>query len=641
MEIKNSKNISNGLATAYQRGRKTLCEQFFDAKVRETTRRKIELVVIQCLTGGRIIKELVEASVAGLPEGSTFDPRKIFGIDPSSVYVVDDHVIANHTTNYAAAALIEQLGCKYLGFNYIGKGNGNLHDVAMRHIMDPMVYGESADSHGQEWSATMGTGCIPGGKDYIIDGLLKGYREITVFPSIGVRLSGTPSALGDIRNVFFSIADKISRLGIDTNKYCIEFFGPGWNNISLDQKRVLTNLTTDIDFKMCLGSDPYANFEPFEDASYDHLIEEDLGISSKKTLICVPSGKLDGINPVIGMEPLRVHNVRVESCSGAHKDDLLAFCEELKSLWLWKNPGDESLRCKVTITPAGPEGLQALIQSGWYERLLKLNVEIYPPGCGGCIGIMPIPANNTITFSTAARAHQKGRLGNDTAQGFTGGPVMAARVAFYGYIGDHEKYGTIPEDRLSQLLQLCESFQSNSDKHWRFNVPLVPGKCIVHEAVSSDTITAGSVGSERINFAKLKETAFQSLDQSMNKLMQTRDRMIGSILVTKSYCLGASSRQEASEIVYDSGLVILAVEAGAIQTDNAIKRGVPIGIISLDTYNELAKLNGQDTSIDLTAETVKVGNKFFTFKLKESAEKITNRDPMGDARRIIAKRLQS
>ena len=178
----------------------------------------------------------------------------------------------------------------------------------------------------------------------------------------------------------------------------------------------------------------YTVYEADEDAVYDEVIEIDL--SKVRPTVAFPHlpGNAKTIDEVEAMEPIKIDQVVIGSCTNGRMEDLRKAAAILKG-----HTVAQGIRC--IIIPA----TQAIYLQAMEEGLLKIFIEagaiVSTPTCGPCLGgYMGVLAAGERCVSTTNR-NFVGRMGHVDSLIYLASPEVAAASAIAGCIANPEKVG--------------------------------------------------------------------------------------------------------------------------------------------------------------------------------------------------------
>jgi 3-isopropylmalate/(R)-2-methylmalate dehydratase large subunit len=171
----------------------------------------------------------------------------------------------------------------------------------------------------------------------------------------------------------------------------------------------------------------YVSSDP--DAVYDRVLR--IAADEVDLQVALPSSP-DNVRPLSGVEPVRLDQVFIGSCTNGRLDDLEVAHKILK--------GRSAARgTRLIVIPGSPRIYREAIRRGIIEDLLDAGAVIGPPCCGPCLGgHMGVLAEGERAVSTTNRNFM-GRMGHAKSQVYLSGPAVAAASAVLGRIGSPEE----------------------------------------------------------------------------------------------------------------------------------------------------------------------------------------------------------
>jgi len=163
-----------------------------------------------------------------------------------------------------------------------------------------------------------------------------------------------------------------------------------------------------------------------EDAVYEKVLKEDISKLSPQ-IACPPD--VDNVVPIEKVMGKQVDQVFIGTCTNGRIEDLKIVADIIG-----KNKVAKGLR--LIVSPASRTVLEAAMECGYIQKLVKAGAAVTTPSCGPCVGTCGgIPSDNEVVLSTANR-NFKGRMGNTKASIFLSSPATAAYSALKGFIAD-------------------------------------------------------------------------------------------------------------------------------------------------------------------------------------------------------------
>jgi 3-isopropylmalate/(R)-2-methylmalate dehydratase large subunit len=222
----------------------------------------------------------------------------------------------------------------------------------------------------------------------------------------------------------------------------LEFSGEVVEGLSMDQRFTMANMAVEAGAKNGIfnadattrtyvekrsgrkGS--YLSSDP--DASFERIM--DIDISGIEPQVALPHSP-DNVRPISEVDPVRLDQVFIGSCTNGRSEDLLVAAKILKGRSVAHGT-------RLIVIPGSPLIYKQSIKEGILEILLDAGAVIGPPTCGPCLGgHMGILAGGEKALSTSNR-NFKGRMGHPKSEVYLSGPAVAAASAVLGRIGSPE-----------------------------------------------------------------------------------------------------------------------------------------------------------------------------------------------------------
>jgi len=370
-----------------------------------------------------------------LPEGW----REVLKVaDPSKVMIVFDHLAPAPTV---AAAEIMQTGrefAKRFGIERvhdIGRDQGISHAIIADNAYAlPGTVLVNADSHTCAAGAFNCAARGVGGPDMLY-AVTTGKAWFRVGETIRYDFTGKLRPGVSAKDIFLHIAGK---WGAHVNQN-IEYGGPGMSSLSLNGRRTLATMGTEL-------SAEFVIFEP-DDALIDYVRERnpkpftptiadpDAVYKERRTL------DLDTIEPLVALPDAVVNNsMRISQVAGQHIDQaFIGSCANgtLDDLAVAARVVQGRKVAKGTrfiVTPGTQAIFRAALKAGHIETLLDAGAVVTPATCGACVGgHMGVLGPNEVCI-TASTRNFKGRMGDPSARIFMASPATVAASALAGAI---------------------------------------------------------------------------------------------------------------------------------------------------------------------------------------------------------------
>ena len=407
---------------------------------------------LDSVTAGQLIEAKLDVVMANDITGPMALPifrqmaDKVF--DKDKVVLVPDHFTPNKDIKSAINSRSIQDFAKEQGLKwYLVQGKcGVEHAILPEYGI--VVAGEciiGADSHTCTYGA-LGAFSTGVGTTDITTGMATGELWFKVPSAIKFVLTGKPGPYVSGKDVIIHI---IGKIGVDGALYkSMEFVGDGIANLTMDDRFTMANMAIEAGAKngifivddqtrayMDAHSDKqYTVYEPDEDAQYDQVVEIDL--SEVRPTVAFPHlpGNAKTIDEVEAMEPIKIDQVVIGSCTNGRISDMRKAAAILKGHTVHPD-------VRVMVVPATQEVYKECIKEGLVDIFIDAGCAFNTPSCGPCMGgHMGVMAPGEKCVSTTNR-NFVGRMGDVESLIYLASPEVAAASAIAGYIANPEKVG--------------------------------------------------------------------------------------------------------------------------------------------------------------------------------------------------------
>jgi 3-isopropylmalate/(R)-2-methylmalate dehydratase large subunit len=355
------------------------------------------------------------------------------------VALVPDHFVPNKDIASAEQAKTMRLFArKHQITHYFEPGESGIEHVILpeKGLVVPGDLVMGADSHTCTYGALGAFATGVGSTDLGVV-MATGQTWLKVPPTIKLVYEGTAGPWVGGKDL---ILRALGLLGVDGAAYkALEFSGPTIKDLSMDQRFTMANMAIEAGAKngifepdqitkdyaeprssrkqVCFSSDP--------DAVYERTVHID--VNSLEPQIALPHSP-DHVRPLSKVDPVRLDQVFIGSCTNGRMEDLRAAADILKGRSV---AGDT----RLIVIPGSPDIYREAVRDGIIETLLDGGAVIGPPCCGPCLGgHMGVLAAGEKALSTTNR-NFVGRMGHPTSEIYLSNPSVAAASAVLGRIG--------------------------------------------------------------------------------------------------------------------------------------------------------------------------------------------------------------
>ncbi|MBR1650931.1 MAG: 3-isopropylmalate dehydratase large subunit [Lachnospiraceae bacterium] len=389
---------------------------------------KLDLVLGNDITSPVAIKELDKMKVEGV-----FDKDKIA--------LVPDHFAPNKDIKSAEhCKCVREFARRNKITNYFEMG-----EMGIEHALLPekglTVPGDviiGADSHTCTYGA-LGAFSTGVGSTDMAAGMATGEAWFKVPSAIKFNLIGKPSKWVSGKDVILHI---IGMIGVDGALYrSMEFTGPGVAELSMDDRFTISNMAIEaggkngifpvdektVEYLSEHATRDYKVFEADEDAVYDE--EYTIDLSELRPTVAFPHlpENTHTIDEIHEMEPIKVDQVVIGSCTNGRIDDLRIAAEVLKGRH--KTPD-----MRLIVIPATQAVYMQAMEEGLIKTFIEAGAVVSTPTCGPCLGgYMGVLAKGERCISTTNR-NFVGRMGHVESEVYLASPAVAAASAVTGQI---------------------------------------------------------------------------------------------------------------------------------------------------------------------------------------------------------------
>lgn len=371
---------------------------------------------------------------------------KVF--DKEKVVLVPDHFTPNKDIKSAENSKSIREFAKNQGLTHYYE----VGQMGIEHAILPekgiTVAGEciiGADSHTCTYGA-LGAFSTGVGTTDIATGMATGELWFKVPSAIKFVLTGTPSRYVSGKDIIIHI---IGRIGVDGALYkSMEFTGDGIQSLTMDDRFTMANMAIEAGAKNGIfivderaeaymkehSEKSYTIYEADEDAAYDEVVEVDL--AKVRPTVAFPHlpGNAKTIDEIEAMEPIRIDQVVIGSCTNGRMEDMRRAAAVLEGHKVHPD-------VRVMVIPATQKIYKQCIKEGLVDIFIDAGCAFNTPSCGPCMGgHMGVLAAGEKCVSTTNR-NFVGRMGHVDSLIYLASPEVAAASAIAGYIANPEKAG--------------------------------------------------------------------------------------------------------------------------------------------------------------------------------------------------------
>jgi 3-isopropylmalate/(R)-2-methylmalate dehydratase large subunit len=235
------------------------------------------------------------------------------------------------------------------------------------------------------------------------------------------------------------ILHTIGAITVDGALYrSMEFTGPAIHDLAMSDRLTMTNMVIEAGGKCgfmpfddvtreyvdARATRPYTAYYADDDAIYCSVHEFDL--SEMEPQVACPYSP-DNVHPISQIEPEKVDQVFIGSCTNGRFEDLQIVADILKATGREFHPD-----VRVMIIPGSQAVYLDALREGWTELFTLAGAAVSVSTCGPCLGgHMGVLAGDEMCVSTSNR-NFRGRMGHRDARVFLANPAIAAASAILG-----------------------------------------------------------------------------------------------------------------------------------------------------------------------------------------------------------------
>ena len=372
--------------------------------------------------------------------------EKVF--DKDKVVLVPDHFTQNKDIKSAENSKSIREFAKDQGLSwYFEQGKSGVEHAILPEA-GVVAAGEciiGADSHTCTYGA-LGAFSTGVGTTDIATGMATGELWFKVPSALKFVLKGQPGPYVSGKDIIIHI---IGKIGVDGALYkSMEFTGEGIAALSMDDRFTMANMAIEAGAKNGIfpvddqtkaylnehTKKAYQVYEADEDAEYDEVIE--INLSEVRPTVAFPHlpGNAKTIDEIEAMEPIKIDQVVIGSCTNGRMEDMRKAAAILKG-----HKVHEDVR--VMVIPATQKIYKQCIKEGLLDIFVDAGCAVNTPSCGPCMGgHMGVMAAGEKCVSTTNR-NFVGRMGHVDSLIYLASPEVAAASAIAGCIANPEKVG--------------------------------------------------------------------------------------------------------------------------------------------------------------------------------------------------------
>ncbi|CAI5759231.1 unnamed protein product [Candida verbasci] len=407
--------------------------------------------------------------------------------------------------------------------------------------------------------------------------------------------------------------------------HAIEFVGEGINDLSIDYRLTIANMTTEwgalsgvfpIDEKLIkfykdrlekigdsharINKETISNLKQIEsdsDAVYAKHLTIDL--SSLSPFISGPNSvKISNPLSDLSKQNISINKAYLVSCTNSRLSDIQAAANIIKGKKVHPN-------VEFYVAAASNVVQKDAEQTGAWQDIIDAGAKPLPAGCGPCIGLGTGLLKDGEVGISATNRNFKGRMGSKDALAYLASPEVVAASAILGKIGSPEevkngqtkespeivksiKINEPPKETASGSVEVLQGFPQS-----------IEGELILCDAdnINTDGIYPGKYTyQDDIPKEKMAQVCMENYDSQFYSKTKPGD------IIISGYNFGTgSSREQAATCILARGInLVVAGSFGNIFSRNSINNA----LLTLEIPNLINKLREKHKGSDeLTIRT--------------------------------------
>lgn len=361
--------------------------------------------------------------------------------DPERITIVSDHFVPPSNETEAQIQIVTRQWVKKYGIKRFHELEGICHIVPIeKGYVKPGILMVGGDSHSCTGGA-MGAFVVAFGSTDMLGVLVTGRTWLRVPESIKVVWQGHLPAGVFAKDMILANLKQLGSAGA-TYKV-LEFSGETINELSLDERLILTNMSIEMGAKTGIIEPDEKVFKYLEkraseyqplfsdpDANYCQVYINNA--EELQPLVALPHSP-DNVVAVNSIEPISIDQALIGGCTGGKYHDLLTAATILKGNKIASD-------VRLLIAPASREVIQRAGADGTLQALLEAGATLLPSVCGPCAGLsMGILADGERCISSTNRNFQ-GRMGSSSSEIYLASAATVAASALTGRITDPREF---------------------------------------------------------------------------------------------------------------------------------------------------------------------------------------------------------
>jgi 3-isopropylmalate/(R)-2-methylmalate dehydratase large subunit len=362
--------------------------------------------------------------------------------DPDRIVGSMDHYSPASTVRTATLLktlreFAEEQGIK----SFYDVGEGLTHEIFIEngHVL-PGQFVVGTDSHTPSYGCVGAFSCGIGTSD-ALPIWATGKHWFKVPQSVKIVFSGEIPRGVSAKDLILEIIRNFTTQGCRYD--CVEFAGETLRDMSVAERFVLANLSTEMGAKAsyvqfdevtrAFVDRHHKEYEPIlpdEDASYRKTFQ--LNVEGMEPMLACPHA-VDNVKRVREVGGTKIHQAFIGTCAGGRLGDFEVAARILKGKGVHRG-------VRLLIAPASRAIFGKAIELGFVQDLLSAGATFLPPGCGPCMGLhQGLLGDGERCISTGNR-NFRGRMGSHNAEIYLGSAATVAASAARGVLTDPREF---------------------------------------------------------------------------------------------------------------------------------------------------------------------------------------------------------
>jgi homoaconitate hydratase len=261
---------------------------------------------------------------------------------------------------------------------------------------------------------------------------------------------------------------------------------------------------------------------------------------------------------------VKIQKAYLVSCVNSRVEDIAAAAKVIKGKMV-------SAGVEFYISAASSEVLAEAKRRGDWQTLLNAGAIELPPGCGPCIGLGKGLLQDGEIGISATNRNFKGRMGSRDAQVYLGSPEVVAASAVAGFI-DGPSFGDVPQIRALISVNPKPAVERPALKVLRKFPTEVTGELVFchQDNLNTDGIYPGKYTYiDDFTPQQQAQVVMENYDPEFGKIAREGDILVGGF----SFGSGSSREQAATALKYRGIRLVLAGSLNQTYQRNALNNG--------------------------------------------------------------------